>query len=302
MPEPTAPGLSALTRPSGGFAMLAIDQREAMRNMLAEHHSTPVTDEQVTAFKLAAARALTPYASAVLLDRQFVLDEAIEEQAVAKHCGLIAAADHFIPAHGEVVGEVVIDEAVDPEHYRAQGAVALKLLVIHRPDGDAATRVALVEDFIARCRAVGLVSIVEPVSRKPLAADDDPDAPWDWDAGVLDAARELGGLGADLYKAEVPLRGRGEEDEIRRRCNQLSEAIASPWVVLSSGVPHELFPRAVELACSAGASGFLAGRAVWSSVIGSRDIERDLKEISVARLEQLAAIVDAAMERRARAA
>jgi sulfofructosephosphate aldolase len=68
-------------------------------------------------------------------------------------------------------------------------------------------------------------------------------------------------------------------------------------VVLSSGVPADLFPRAVELACAEGASGFLAGRAVWASVIGSDDIERDLREVSVPRLQRLAEIVDAAVSR-----
>lgn len=35
----TAPkaGLAALTRPSGAYAMLAVDQREAMRAMFAEY-------------------------------------------------------------------------------------------------------------------------------------------------------------------------------------------------------------------------------------------------------------------------
>jgi sulfofructosephosphate aldolase len=44
----------ALTRPSGAFAMLAIDQRESMRAMFAETQSTPVSDQQLTEFKLAA--------------------------------------------------------------------------------------------------------------------------------------------------------------------------------------------------------------------------------------------------------
>src|SRR5918998_3369067 len=119
--------LSLLTRPSGAFAMLAVDQREAMRNMFAEHQQGPVADDQVTSFKLAAARILSKYASGVLVDKQFAFDRVVEEQAVAPGCGLIAAADHFIPAHGEVVGEVQIDSAVVPDEVKAQGAVALKL-------------------------------------------------------------------------------------------------------------------------------------------------------------------------------
>ncbi|HEY3559451.1 MAG TPA: aldolase [Kribbella sp.] len=285
--------LSVLTRPSGGFAMLAVDQREAMRAMFAAHQDAPVSDEQVTRFKLAAASILTPYASGVLIDKQFAFDQAVAAGVVDDGCGLIAAADHFIAGPDEFVAEVEIDTAVVPEAVRDQGAVALKLLVIHRPDGDPAVRIRMVEEFVARCRAAGLISIIEPVSKAPRDGRD-----WDWDDGVLAAARELGALGADLYKAEVPLRGQGDAGEIRRRCEAITAAVDSPWVVLSSGVPHELFPDAVRIACSAGASGFLAGRAVWASVIGSADVEHDLRTISVPRLQQLGAVVDEAMERR----
>ncbi len=289
-PTPTAYTLSSIARPSGGFAMLAVDQREAMRGMFAEHQDAPVTDEQLTRFKVAATRILSPHASAVLVDKQFAFDTVVEEGAVDPSCGLIAGADHFIAGNGEYVTDVVIDEDVDPAAVRAQGAVAMKLLVIHRPDGDPQVRIDMVKRFVQRCRGAGLVSIIEPVAKAPRDGRD-----WDWDACVIEAARELGDLGADLYKAEVPLKGQGDEAEISRRCAEITAAVSSPWVVLSSGVPADQFPRAVELACRAGASGFLAGRAVWASVIGSDDIERDLREVSVPRLQRLAAIVDAAV-------
>jgi sulfofructosephosphate aldolase len=270
--------------------MLAVDQREAMRGMFAEYQDAPVTDEQLTRFKVAATRILSPHASAVLVDKQFAFDTVVEEGAVDPSCGLIAGADHFIAGNGEYVTDVVIDEDVDPAAVRAQGAVAMKLLVIHRPDGDPQVRIDMVKRFVQRCRGAGLVSIIEPVAKAPRDGRD-----WDWDACVIEAARELGDLGADLYKAEVPLKGQGDEAEISRRCAEITAAVSSPWVVLSSGVPADQFPRAVELACRAGASGFLAGRAVWASVIGSDDIERDLREVSVPRLQRLAAIVDAAV-------
>jgi sulfofructosephosphate aldolase len=291
-PTPTAHTLSSIARPSGAFAMLAVDQREAMRGMFAEHHDEPVSDEQLTRFKVAATRILSPHASAVLVDKQFAFDAVVEEGAVDPSCGLIAAADHFIAGNGEYVTDVVIDENVDPAAVRAQGAVAMKLLVIHRPDGDPQVRIDMVKRFVERCQEAGLVSIIEPVAKAPRDGRD-----WDWDACVIEAARELGDLGADLYKAEVPLKGQGDEDEIRRRCAEITAAVSSPWVVLSSGVPADLFPRAVQLACEAGASGFLAGRAVWASVIGSDDIERDLREVSVPRLQRLAELVDAAVAR-----
>ncbi|MFI7709032.1 hypothetical protein [Nonomuraea sp. NPDC049480] len=282
--------LSPLTRPSGGFAMLAVDQREAMRAMFAEHMPGPVLDETLTRFKVEATRVLSPYASGVLVDREFAFDAVTAAGAVAPGCGLIAAADRLIPGADEIVGAVEIDSEVVPAEVKAAGAVALKLLLLWRPDEDPDKRVAMVEEFVAMCGAAGLISIVEPVSRKPLDG-----RPWDWADGVLAAAKELGDLGADLYKAEVPLHGEGDPAEILRGCEQLTAAIGSPWVVLSSGVRADLFPRAVELACKAGASGFLAGRAVWRDVIGASDLGRALATEALDRLRRFGDVVDDAL-------
>jgi sulfofructosephosphate aldolase len=283
-----SPTLSDLRRPSGGFAMLAVDQREALREMMASASgASTVSDEEVRNFKLDAARALTPHASAVLIDRQFALDAAIEQKVVAPGCATIAAADHFIPAHGELVGDVEIDMAVDPAAYAAKGVAALKLLVIYRPDGAAEARRSLVTAFVERCRAAGVVSIIEPVSRKPLSGGD-----FDHDLGIYEAAEELGSLGADLYKAEVPTRGAGGEAEVRAGCARLTEAISSPWVVLSSGVAEDVFPSAVAWACREGASGFLAGRAVWASCLGESDVKASLESAAVDRLKRLGDVVD----------
>ena len=47
--------LKDITRPSGGFAMLAVDQREAMRLMFAAAGApVPVTDQHLTDFKVNA--------------------------------------------------------------------------------------------------------------------------------------------------------------------------------------------------------------------------------------------------------
>jgi sulfofructosephosphate aldolase len=281
------PDLTCLARPSGGFAMLAVDQREALRAMFAEHTGGPVPDETLTRFKVDATRVLSPHASAVLIDRQFAFDAAVAAGAVAPGCGLIAAADHFIAGPDEVVAETEIDRSVVPAKVRAAGAVALKLLLIWRPDESPDKRVAMAEEFVGLCRCAGLISVLEPVSRAPRDG-----RAWDWDDGVLRAARELGPVGADLYKAEVPRHADGAEADIRGRCEQLTEAIAAPWVVLSSGVPPERFPRAVALACRSGASGFLAGRAVWRNVVSRPDTEHALRTMAVPALRRLADLVD----------
>lgn len=284
-PDPTC-----LARPGGAYAMLAIDQREALRKMLADAAGQPVSDAAMTAFKLAIVRQLSPLASAILLDRDFIWDQALAAHAVAPSCALIAAVDRFSPSPHEFVADSVIDEAVMPGVVRAQGAVALKLLVLHRPQESAEPRVAMVRDFIARCRAAGLVSIVEPVARGPRDG-----APFDRDGGILAAARELGGLGAGLYKGEVPFNGRGPDAPLRGAYAAMTKAITSPWVVLSSGVEPDDFPRAVGLACREGAQGFLAGRAVWRPVIGRADRDAALAGDASERLRRLIEAADEAV-------
>nr|WP_211658322.1 hypothetical protein [Phytoactinopolyspora halophila] len=292
--RPITPGqrdLSSLARPSGGFAMVAIDQREALRTMFERHSGgRPVGDETLTQFKVSAAQVLSPHASAILVDKHLGFDAVVDSAAIAPGCGLIAAVDHFVPGHGEHIGRSVVDDTVDPAEMAARGATALKQLIVYRPDGSAGERAEIVGEFLERCHRHDMISILEPVARPPVDG-----RTWNRDEMVVAAAEELGSAGADLYKAEIPLGKEGSDDELRRWCGRLDEAITSPWVVLSTGVPPERFPHALEIACSAGAAGFLAGRAVWAPVIGSVHLDQALGDVSVPRLQELTQIVDAAM-------
>ncbi|MCS2162837.1 aldolase [Scandinavium sp. H11S7] len=286
--------LKDISRPDGGFAMLAVDQREAMRLMfIASGQTKPVADSMLTDFKVAATRILSPYASAVLADKQYCFDQIVEQRVVADSCGLIIAADHFLPGNGIPVDSVEIDKTVDPFTAREMGAKAMKLLVLWREDEAAETRLQMVDEFVARCRSAGLVSIIEPVVRPPRSG-------WGFDreAAIVAAAAELGSTGADLYKAEMPAGGKGDEKTLLAACQKLNDQMAMPWVILSSGVDTDIFGRAVRIAMKGGASGFLAGRAVWASVIGATDPLTMLRDVSVPRLKRLAEIVDEGMSQR----
>ena len=63
--------------------------------------------------------------------------------------------------------------------------------------------------------------------------------------------------------------------------------------MLSQGVPVDKFANAVEIACRNGASGFLAGRAIWADTVREPDYAAAIRTRSVARLKDLIAIVDA---------
>ena len=130
--------INDITRASGGFAMLAVDQREAMRMMFAAAGApAPVTDSVLTDFKVNTAKTLSPYASAILVDQQAILvdqqfcyRQVVEQNAIAKSCAMIVAADEFIPGNGIPVDSVVIDRKINPLQIKQDGGKALKLLVL----------------------------------------------------------------------------------------------------------------------------------------------------------------------------
>jgi sulfofructosephosphate aldolase len=281
--------VDAIARPSGGFAMVAMDQRESLRTMFADAGAGRPGHDEVVGFKLAVARALGPLASGFLIDRTYGFDR-VRAGLLPAGCGMILAADALDQAPGQPVEETDVDEVVAAPDFDLTGVHALKLLLLWRRDARREQRVELARRFVALAAERGVLSVLEPVVRATPA--ETSAGGWDEDEAILEAARELSPLRPSLYKAQVPHRGKGSEDELRRASEKLGEAIAGPWVVLSQGVERDDFLPAVRAACKGGASGFLAGRALWSDVVGRPDVDRALAEVAVPRLHRLVEVVD----------
>ncbi|WP_161606251.1 aldolase [Microlunatus speluncae] len=282
-------GLGALANPGGRFGMVALDQRESLRGLLSRT-DRPAGDDELRGFKAAAVRALSPLASAVLLDRPFGLSAAGTAVAPpAPYCGLILAVDDFDQPAGRPVRASRLDPLATPELIARAGAAALKLLIIWRDGEDPGPRQRTVRDFLQLCRETGLPSILEGVVRPPLGSAEWA-GPDQRAAAIVAAAREFGRSGPTLYKTEVP--GDGRDPELVQRCGrEISAALDGPWVVLSTGVSPEDFPGAVEAACRGGASGFLAGRGIWSEAARSDDWAGALATTAVERLRRLLEVV-----------
>ena len=256
--------------------------------MFANHQSESVPDSQLTKFKVDVARELTPYASALLVDQEFGIDAIVKEKAMASNSGLIAAADLLIGPAGGAATDTDVDPSVDPIRMKEIGAVGLKFLVLWRKDESPESRLILINKFKEYCNKSGLPSIIEIIVKQP----NDKSVDFDREEQLIEAAREAATWKPDLYKAEVPFHGQGDHDLIKRNSERISEVIQGPWVVLSNGVKQEFFADAVKSCCQGGASGFLAGRAVWADIVGATDIPKALREVSVPRLQKLAEIVD----------
>ena len=282
-----ARGLAGLARDGGAFAMLAIDQRESLRTLLidAGHGGA---DADLSAFKVAVARALSPAASAILVDRDYGLGPLVAANAVARTCGLIVAVDRFTQAPGGPLVWSELDRPALTDALVEAGATALKFLIVWRPDDPVEPRRILARDFVAACRQLGLVSVLEGLVQVPGVAEGPA-----VDDAILAAAHEFAAVEPDLYKTHVPTHGAGSPSEITERSAAISAAIGRPWVVLSAGVPPDRFPAAVEAAGRGGASGFLAGRGVWGPAIRTPDPATALIDDARPRMDALVAIAEA---------
>lgn len=290
------PSLDRIARPGGGLAMVAMDQRESLRTMFTEAlagttSESPVDDATMTDFKLAVARNLGPLASGFLIDRHYGYPAIRDEGLLGPDTGLILAADALDQVAGGPVEDTSLDPVVVAPDFDRGGVAALKLLVVWRRDDRRAARVDLARSFVAAAQELGLLSVLEPVVR-PTSREQSAGT-WDADVAVREAAEELSVLGQSLYKVQVPRAGDAPWAELHALCAELDRSITGPWVVLSQGVDRQNFEPAVTAACQAGASGFLAGRALWSDVVGAPDVDSALLEQSVPRLRRLIAAVDA---------
>jgi tagatose-1,6-bisphosphate aldolase len=283
---PTArAGLDALADSSGVFSIVAMDQRNTLRRMFAAagHAAEPADIRQA---KVDVAAALTPLASAILLDPTFGVPAVREAQALSAGCGLLIATEP--EDRGNYHGEPRThrDPARDAAWVASLGGDAVKFLIQLRtgrprapgePDITAEV-LDVVRAVVADCRAAGVPSVVENlIYQLPGEADLSPGRRADV---IIESARALDDLGVDLLKLEYP--------GSAKACRRLAEAVTGPWAVLSAGVAFEEFQEVLRISCDeGGASGFIAGRALWKEAVALDGRERTefLQNVSRARLE-----------------
>jgi tagatose 1,6-diphosphate aldolase len=114
---------------------------------------------------------------------------------------------------------------------------------------------------------------------------------------VVETARRLVPLGVDVLKAEFPVDVNVEPKESTwcDACEELTEASDVPWVLLSAGVSYDVFLRQVRVACEAGASGVMAGRAVWREAVTLDRLVRHtfLQGVGYERMRRLQSLCEA---------
>jgi tagatose 1,6-diphosphate aldolase len=289
--------LQQCVQDDGTFAMLALDQRGNLKRSIQAENPDAVTFAQMAAVKQAIIRALSPYASATLLDAEYGYPACVAGDALSGRSGLLLAIEATGYEGDPTERKSRILDHWSVEKIRRAGASGVKLLVYYHPDApNAAGQEELVAEVARACRQWDLPFFLEPLhySLTP-GVSRVPDA--ERRRVVIESARRLVPLGADVLKAEFPVDVAQNDDEAAwaEACIELSETCPAPWVLLSAGVDYATFARQLAVACRNGASGMLCGRAIWKEAVplGDNDRTAFLHTTGVARITRLRHIVSA---------
>lgn len=288
--------LQQATSARGTFAVLAIDHRGPLRRAFARTEPETAVDVALSALKVDIVRALGEWSSAVLLDPETGLEPCVSQGALPGKTGLLVALDTGSTGDPTRL-ETALVPGWDVARIAGVGAAGVKLLVYYHPEAPTAEAVEqLVAKIGADCAVQQLPFYLEPLSFNPHAPGN-PLGPTEHRRVVIESARRLSPLGVDVLKTEFPVAVKHVPDRVvwREACQELTAASAVPWVLLSAGVSFEMFVQQATVSCEAGASGIMAGRAVWDqAVTPDRCQRRDwLETVACDRMRRLAALTDA---------
>lgn len=277
------------------FGIIAFDQRGSYRRMMPAAASY----EQLVQVKSEIIGALSTEASAILTDPVYGLGPAMQ---MSPKAGLLLALEKSGYSGDSTYRQTELIPSWTPEKIRKAGASAVKFMVYYHPgSGELAEELeALIRQVRRECHAWDLPVFLEPMSYSLDRAA--PKGSADFAEGraevVIETARRLSRTGVDALKMEFPLdiQFNQDESEWRDACQRLSDASAVPWVLLSAGVDFEQFKPQAQVACECGASGFLAGRAIWKEAVALSRADRAafLHDVAGGRLRELLAIAAAA--------
>ncbi len=268
-------GLQQVSNEKGTFTVLAMDHRGSFKTMI-KPDGGEVSYEETVIRKVEMCSLLSPEASAVLLDPIYGVAQCIQQGALPGNKGVLVSIEESGYEGGKENRVTRLLSNWGVEKIKRLGASAVKILVYYRPDLKelAGQQLAVVKRVAEDCQKYDIPYFVEPVSypigdeiaNPGLFAGRKPEI-------VFETARHMTSLATDVLKAEFPADMKYEKDRTKllQYCRELDCSSRVPWVILSAGVDIETFATQVEIACEAGASGFLGGRAIWQEVMPMTD-------------------------------
>ena len=277
--------LKKLSNSSGVIAAAAMDQRGSLKKSLAAASGKDVSDEMLSDFKVAVSKALTPHASAILLDTEYGLKAAA---ARSSNAGLLLAYEltgYDATQPGRLPD--LIPE-LSARRIQALGADAVKVLLYYAPDDDPKIneiKHAFTERVGAECEEVGIPFFLEFIGYDPAGLDEKSvEFAKKKPQIVIDSMAEFSKpqYYVDMLKVEVPINAnyvegssvyKGEKAYTRKEAldffKKASDLATKPFIYLSAGVSNAQFVESLNMASEAGTdySGVLCGRATWKDGI-----------------------------------
>ena len=269
--------LDAVATDGGHFAVLAIDHVRSFATTVRPDDPDSLTTDELRSTKRWLIEGLGLHAGAVLVDPGFLTAMPAGWVGTLEGTGLILGLEDG--DYEDVVASPRLLPGWDVERAAQLGVDAVKISVYFDPHTASEAAEQFVAEVVAQCASNGM-----PLFCEPLALYGKPGQR---SAAVVEGVRRFGPLGADVLKLQFPEPAENESRDVwAEACAEIDRLSPVPWTILSEGSDYELFRDQLHVACRAGASGFLAGRAVWREAATG---EGDLADGS-ARLDELGAI------------
>lgn len=305
-------GLRRMADPNGRFKMTAVDQRPPIKNPIAKHHGTPEAPyDDVAGFKALLVETLQDQSSAMLLDPHYAIPRGLDLLDPRK--GLIVTLEDSIfedTADGRLSSEI---DDWSVSKIKRMGGDAVKVLAWYRPDAAESVN-RHQQDFTKRigeaCAKYDIPFLFELLVY-PLAKDADQTRDYVEMRGkkaddVLRSVEEFAkpGYAIDVFKLESPINANdvpgigGDGWETAQEVfDEMGRLAARPWVMLSAGAGKDAFRNILTHAYKAGASGYLAGRAIWQDAFAHfpdwAAMRSGLENESAAYMREINALTDA---------
>src|SRR3989338_11586150 len=175
MTEGKYKGLLALSNSKGVIAAAAMDQRGSLQKSIAKAKGVDpkeITAKHMEEFKVAVSKALTPHATAILLDPEFGLPAV---KARAKNAGVLLAYEKT-GYDADKPGR--LPDLLDREsvaRLKEKGADAIKIILYYTPDEKTDIndiKHAWIERIGAECEAYDIPFFLEFVGYDPAGGDE----------------------------------------------------------------------------------------------------------------------------------
>ena len=248
---------------------------------------------------------LQAQSTAMLLDPHYAIPHSIDRYSPAK--GLIVTLEDSLfseTPEGRLSADI---DDWSVAKIKRMGGDAVKVLAWYRPDaGEAINQIQ--KDYVKRigeeCARYDIPFLFELLVY-PLAADAHQTRDYVEMKGkkaddVLGSVAEFAhaDYGVDVFKLESPVNAADADgsSEVQAIFDEMGRLAGRPWVMLSAGAGKPEFRNVLRHAFAAGASGFLAGRAIWLEAFQAypdwEQIRADLEGASVDYMKDICAMAD----------